>query len=252
MLKRSKAFLLLVWLAGGVLFGQGQTTSSSAPTRTSRAYVRRLSAGATLSVLALGTMKDGTDFSSNADGTLVKEYGTTAYAPRMGYGVVVQAAITERFAISSSFLLRKIGFTMDTITTQGVTTITSTKTHEDTRARLYDVPLMVRYYFKDRHEAGPRFFVEGGGAVRYMSQVRTSVDTTDNNGVNTCCTSTSAVPPNKTVRGFVGGAGMQFVDDVGIRVVPEVRYTRWMAESWDAYSTHTQRNQIEAIISLTF
>jgi hypothetical protein len=34
--------------------------------------------------------------------------------------------------------------------------------------------------------------------------------------------------------------------------VPQVRFTRWSADTFDVFSTTTQRNQIEAMISLTF
>ncbi len=44
----------------------------------------------------------------------------------------------------------------------------------------------------------------------------------------------------------------QLIDEVGIRVVPGVRYTRWMGETFKSPATATQRNQIEAMISLTF
>jgi len=43
----------------------------------------------------------------------------------------------------------------------------------------------------------------------------------------------------RTIRGFVGGFGVQLIDPVGVRVVPEVRYTRWAGRSFDAFSTHT-------------
>jgi hypothetical protein len=35
-------------------------------------------------------------------------------------------------------------------------------------------------------------------------------------------------------------------------VIPGVRYTRWMGETFNAFSTSTRRNQVEAMISLSF
>jgi hypothetical protein len=46
--------------------------------------------------------------------------------------------------------------------------------------------------------------------------------------------------------------GLQLIDPFGIRVVPEVRYTRWLDDMFYYQSTITQRNQIEAVISLSF
>jgi hypothetical protein len=59
-------------------------------------------------------------------------------------------------------------------------------------------------------------------------------------------------PANSQVRGAVAGFGAQFIDPLGIRVVPEVRYTRWFAEPFNQFTTRTKRHQIEIIFSLTF
>jgi hypothetical protein len=42
------------------------------------------------------------------------------------------------------------------------------------------------------------------------------------------------------------------VDEFGIHLVPEVRYTRWTMPIFHDQSTSSQRNQVEADISLTF
>jgi hypothetical protein len=127
-----------------------------------------------------------------------------------------------------------------------------TITNEDTRAKFFDFPVVVRYYDINRHAAGSRWFVEGGAALRHVSKVRTSIDTTVGAGATVCCDNTPTQPARRTIRGFVGGFGLQFIDPVGVRVVPEVRYTRWSGHSFDNFSTHTELNQVEAMISLTF
>ena len=48
------------------------------------------------------------------------------------------------------------------------------------------------------------------------------------------------------------GIGGQFIDPIGIRLVPEVRYTRWFAEPFNKFTTATKRYQIEIGLSLTF
>jgi len=60
------------------------------------------------------------------------------------------------------------------------------------------------------------------------------------------------VPQHRSSVGVVAGVGVQFDDEFGIHVVPEVRYTRWINPTFDNLSTNTQRNQVEAAISLTF
>ncbi len=169
--------------------------------------------------------------------------------------------ITGHFAVDVSALYRRIGYQFtDTISTTTNTvlngivssTVSETQTHEDTHARLFDFPLVLRYYSGARRPNGPRWFIEAGGAWRWATGVRTSSDSTDADGVNTCCTFTPTVPQHHSAIGMVAGVGLQFIDPFGIHVVPEVRYTRWIDQIFDDQTTHTQQNQLEAVISLTF
>jgi hypothetical protein len=171
----------------------------------------------------------------------------------------VQAAVTERFAVNVGFLLRRVGYKMNTDTLEGTDNPNTpqddrihTVKNEDTRAKFFDFPVAVRYYGKDRHTAGPRWFVEGGAALRHVSRIKTSVDTTVGAADTVCCSTTPAQPAVRTIRGFVGGFGVQLIDPVGVRVVPQVRYTRWSGRTFDAFSNRTELNQVEAMISLTF
>ncbi len=43
-----------------------------------------------------------------------------------------------------------------------------------------------------------------------------------------------------------------FIDDMKIRFIPEVRYTRWMGRTFDTLSTQSRVDQIEGTISITF
>jgi hypothetical protein len=220
----------------------------------------RFSGGATLSVLGLSLVPGHTTTVDNTT-EITTEYQTTGASGRFGYGLTVQAHITGHFYVDLSGLLRHIGYqfttTVSTTTTAFLNgtsypSTTTTITHEDTRARLIDVPLLLRYYGTGKHPRSPRWFLEAGGSWRLANGIRTSTDTTDATGVNTCCTFTPTVPDHRSAIGMVVGAGIQFMDEFGIRVTPEVRYTRWIDQVFDNLSTHTQRNQVEADISLTF
>ncbi len=188
-------------------------------------------------------------------------YATTPAAgasQRIGYGATVQIAITEHFAVNASLLARRAGYLRDSDVFTGTDNPNTpqddrvhTTAHEDTRWRMYDVPVVLRLYGKGRHDPGPRWFVEAGGGVRRLSNIRTSFATTVGTSGPTY-DFTTAAPGRKTLRGAVAGFGVQLIDPVGVRVVPEVRYTRWMGTFFEAPSTVTRRNQVEAMISLTF
>ena len=47
------------------------------------------------------------------------------------------------------------------------------------------------------------------------------------------------------------GAGIQFMDEFGIHVVPEVRYTRWIEPIFNNLSTTPIRTRWKRAISLT-
>src|SRR5579871_4396414 len=134
------------------------SSSSSSSDKGLHVYVRRISAGATLSVLALTPVTGKTSDTTtnvNAATTLETNISSTGASSRIGYGVTVQAAITEHFAIAVGGFLRRLGYIESntqttTVTTfiNGVpqTTTTSTSTRADVRARVVDVPLTVRWY----------------------------------------------------------------------------------------------------------
>jgi hypothetical protein len=197
----------------------------------------------------------------NTSTILSTEYQTTNASERIGYGLTVQGRITNHFYLDLSGLLRRMGY-QETTTVSTTTTailngssypqVSTNITHEDTRARLIDVPLLLRYYGTGKRANSPRWFLEAGGSWRLANDIRSSTDVTNASGVNTCCTFTPAVPEHRSTVGIEVGAGIQFMDEFGIKVIPEVRYTRWDKPVFESLTTVTKDNQLEATISLTF
>jgi hypothetical protein len=213
-----------------------------------------------LSVQGLGLVPGATSTVNNTT-EIATQYQTTDASERIGYGVTIQARITEHFYVDLSALLRRIGYQLTTTVATTTTSVlngtsfpstSTTSTHEDTRARLIDFPLLVRYYGTGKRPGSPRWFLEAGGTGRLTNDIRTSIDSTDADGNLTCCTNTAAIPKHRTSFGATVGAGIQFVDEFGIKVVPEFRYTRWEERVFENLTTRSQVNQIEADISLTF
>jgi hypothetical protein len=203
----------------------------------------------------------GASSTVNNTSQISTQYQTTGASERLGYGLTVQARVAGHFYVDLSALVRRIGYQLTTtVSTTTTSTLngtsfpvtSTTSTHEDTRARLIDVPFLLRYYGTGKRPRSPRWFLEVGGAWRLANDVRTSIDSTDASGNLTCCTTTAAVPKNSSAIGMMAGAGIQLMDEFGIKVVPEFRYTRWVNPIFQNLTTNTERNQIEAAISLTF
>ena len=184
----------------------GQTTGTSSSTSPPPSvYVHRFSAGATLSVLAQSMIPKASSTVNNST-TLTTGYSTTGASSRFGYGLTAQVALTDRFSLVASGLLRRIGYLLDTTVTTtkptvvaGVQTTVSNSTgvHEDTRATLIDVPLAVRFYTRDRHEPGVRWYFDLGGAYRDSRSLRTSISTTNAQSQLSCCTFTPTQPAHR-------------------------------------------------------
>jgi hypothetical protein len=235
-------------------------TSSSAQAPDNSETGRRFTAGVTLSVLGFSMIPGKTSSTTDAAGTTTDNQ-TTGASSRIGYGITAQYRITEHFSVDVAAIYRRIGYQFTSTVTgtttsilNGITTstTTTTSTHDDTRSRLFDIPLELRYYSSARRPDGPRWFLEAGGAWRVATGLRTTTDTTDASGVNTCCTTTPTTPAHHSSIGMVGGAGVQLIDPLGIHVVPEVRYTRWVDPIFNNLTTNTNQNQLDASLSLTF
>ena len=117
--------------------------------------------------------------------------------------------------------------------------------------KYFDVPVLMRFYTRGRYRPGPHWFVEGGAVFRRATRIESLTKTVVN--VVDTTTSTTPVPPlSRTTNGYTVGVGVQLIDPLGIRVVPGVRYTRWMNRTYNHLSTYNDLNQVEANLSLTF
>jgi hypothetical protein len=240
-----------------------QPAQAPADTQMSKrpSYVRRFSIGGAVSYTPfpfLGTL-DKARITVNPPVDIIANTAPVInFGGRLGYGVTAQIAFFKRFALAGNLIVRHVEYNahLDVLTgsppaTGAVDKRVQTISDENTTARYYDLPVMVRYYGKDRQVKGWRWFGEAGGALRRVSHIETTLQTTVGSA-DMVTTNVAARPANNTIKGGVAGFGLQFIDPIGIRVVPEVRYTYWFQNTWDQISTVSRRNQLEVNISLTF
>jgi hypothetical protein len=220
-----------------------------------RAYVKRFSVGVTLSVLGQVPILNG-GFEEERSGYL--QLATTgAGGYRIGYGGNVQLRLPRKFAILGSFLVHKSGHgsTIDTyVGTDNPNTPLDDRTHttidESSIVNYWDYTFLLRRYTKDHDAPGHRAFFGGGFNFRDIRHIRTERETTL--GATTTPDTAPIVPTRDMGRGITGAVGAQFVDDFGVKLVPEFRYTRWISPNFDSGSTKSRKNQFEAIVSITF
>lgn len=167
---------------------------------------------------------------------------------KTGFGPSVEFAVSRRFTLSGELFYHRLNFTETTQISQGTlnTGITATS-----RATFWDAPLMLRYRGLREEGVLSHVYFAGGGAFRDVAHIKT--DTVINNPNGTTTTSdVPLTPSSRYLAGAVVGAGLRFVDDFGIKMEPELRYTRWMGMTFDAESTRSSKNQIELDVAFTF
>jgi hypothetical protein len=237
--------------------GSSSSSSSSAPAAPSE---RRFSGGVTLDVNGLHIV-DGRTFTNYTSTELNTQYQTKNYSQRIGYGLTAQARIKGHFYLNISGLLHRLAYQENTTVSTTVTEVlngstypqvTTTSTQDNTHARMIDIPVLLRYYGTGKRPGSPRWFLEIGGEYQTLSGIRTSTNSTDASGTVTCCTNSPDAAQHTGIKGAVVGAGIQFTDEFGIHVTPEVRYTRWYESNFNYLSTTQNRQQVEADISITF
>jgi hypothetical protein len=94
-------------------------------------------------------------------------------------------------------------------------------------------------------------FIEGGGILRNLINVRTGNDTLNSDN-STAYNETPVRPAHRTVEAAVIGVGLHFTDDFNLKVMPEVRYMFWSAPSFESESTLSRTRQLEVGLSIVF
>ncbi len=245
---------LVIVCTGGVF---AQSSSRKDSTIDNIQWVRRISLGGSFSVLPRFPMRNGTTEQSFTN--LQVFSSTTSIGHRVGAGGLVQIALPRRLAIAGSVIAHRSSHStisdqfegIDRPTTPQDERILTTRSAR-TDARFWDINLMVRRYSKEHFEPGKRWFYEAGPAFRRVSRVRTSGDISVEGADFTPDPNPRSPVAHKVARGLTVGIGAQFVDDVGIRVVPEFRYTRFVTRTFDLLSARSAPDQMEALISITF
>jgi len=112
--------------------------------------------------------------------------------------------------------------------------------------------MLVRY--RGLRESGKfkRFYPLVGATYRHVGRVRTSNDTV-NADSSTDYNEIPDVPKRNNLFGFTAGIGFRLVDELGVKVIPEVRFTRWVGTpSFQGLSYTSNPNQVQGGIGFTF
>ncbi len=224
---------------------QNQTTSSSSSSSSE-------SEGRKLPRFWVGLSGSYTPFrlvsvSTSTNSTTGESVSSMAANGQVGGGVNLNLRVFGNFWVNAGGVYRFGGYdTNDYINnTAGNVYI------QRTRARLLDFPLLVRYA-DSRFRWNKYSFYELGGAVRYATSIKTTNAAVNGEGTYFCCAPASTTQVRRMIEGVVVGTGVVGKDDFGIKVAPEVRYVRWMGDTFRAPTLVSQRDQLEVVITFGF
>ncbi len=216
--------------------------------------------GGRLSVAANSLLNTDPFLQATSNPALRLSRTTDWNAGRIGGGPTFQFRVTDRLGLAADLIYRKTGYTFTEERVEGVdlestTSVNEQKTittTETTHSKYWDIPILARLYFGRRGgESDFRRFVDAGITVRRVGGVRTTrhIAGPDDD------TSSDTIAPraaNRTVLGWVAGAGVQATDDFGLTLMPEVRYTHWMRDAFASVPARPDRHQVEVMVGVTF
>jgi outer membrane protein with beta-barrel domain len=191
---------------------------------------------------------------ANNSGNLTDSNGDTFTATSAqglaGGGAIVNVRILHGFGLSLGAIYRFTGYDAN----DAVNDVNGTVEVERTRVRLLDLPLMVRYSGKKWN--AKHTFYELGGVVRQGFSIQTTTNVVDGVNGELGPGPTSGTTFKHRIFGAVAGAGLIGRDDFGIVVSPEVRYTRWMEDTFSSSNIsgllNSNKNQLEVTVSFGF
>ena len=181
---------------------------------------------------------------TNSNGDVVS---ATSANGLVGGGAILNVRLFRGYWISLGSIYRFTGYDA----TDTLNDVNGTTNIERTRVRLLDFPVMVRYSGRKWNPSKYTFY-EIGGVMRRGFSIATTTDSIDQ------VTGELGPGPNTgtvykhSVMGVLAGAGLIGKDDFGIIVSPEVRYTRWLGETFNSPIVGSQRNQLELTVSFGF
>jgi opacity protein-like surface antigen len=237
-----------------IIDANGQSSQAQPPLES-----KRLSVGAIVGYTITGVSQEvssSVNTSATTPPTVTDTLVESKGAPLAG-GAAIRYDFSERFGAGADILYRRGGYNSTVIISEQITDGNSTadlllSTFEETRAHLLDIPILGRYYFKDRSEGGGvRPYVTGGLALHFATGVSSLSEITDQNQV-TDTDLTTIGPANDSTLGGVLGFGLRAADDVGIKVDIEFRYTRWADPIFQSGPANSNNNQADILVAFTF
>jgi hypothetical protein len=122
---------------------------------------------------------------------------------------------------------------------------------ETTKANYWEVPLLARYYGLRKQGLLSKFYVAGGPTYRRVGKIRTGTEYAYADATSDYHEA-PATPNRRNQFGSVAAVGLRFIDDIGVKVTPEIRFVRWQGLAFQGTSYRSTQNDVSIGLGLAF
>jgi hypothetical protein len=214
--------------------------------------------GLRVSVVPLKSFDVSTVDKSTTNPVADYNYTGTNVTHRMMAGPVGEVRIWKKLSLVTEVDFHQAEYQQTTEKRLGhLDTTASTDTRnvyklvETTKANYWDIPVLLRYRGFTKDGFRSKMYVTGGPSLRHIGGIRTGNEIT-NFDSSTDYNETAAKPEKTNQIGVALGVGFRAIDEVGIRLTPEVRFTRWFGNSFSGTAFRSVQNQVEVGIGFSF
>jgi len=209
--------------------------------------IRRLSLGIRIESFPLRSFRTNT-VQTAADHPYSIYFGSCA-SRKAAVGPAVEYRFWKRISLGVEFHVHEVRYTQ--ITQIEPDSKKVTKIYMNTRANYWEFPVLARYYGLRPTGLWAKAYVSGGLEYRYVGQIRSAKEVAYPDGSGDY--SEAPVKPSwRNQPGIVIGIGLRLIDDFHIKLTPELRYIGWVGHTFHGTGYHSQTNQGEFGIGLSF
>lgn len=185
-------------------------------------------------------------------------YTGSTSSPKLAFGPVFEMRLIRHISVGAELSFHHAEYGQVTMIRTGqknpaastdsrpVTTIT-----EASKANLWDIPVLARYHNIRDSGIFKGFYPLAGITYRHVGRIRTG-NATVNADSSTAYNEIPAPVAHRNLIGFTGGIGYRFVDELGIKIVPEIRFTHFTTDAFHGLSYRSNPNQAQAGVGITF
>ncbi|HLH44451.1 MAG TPA: hypothetical protein VKV74_15780 [Bryobacteraceae bacterium] len=246
-------------LASAPLLGQQKAPSPDTGADTGfPAALRRFYFGIRVEDFPLRLFNTTTAQSSTQQPIADYTYSGSSSSQKAAPAATFEYTINPRLSVGVEFYLTHVKFIQTTQVRTGLPSPNSstddrpvTTYVESSTADYWVLPFLVRYNGLRSRGFLRHLYGVAGAEYRRVGRVRTGTDIYYPDG-GAGYTEIPAIPTHSNQMGGVVGLGLRFVDDLGLKVAPEVRFIRWDSATFEGPSYVSARSQAEISLGFAF